>query len=194
MRKLNYSCFVMVSKILCILFAVLFAFLTVVISVYGSTVKQVKIDLTAKHNYEDNISKIMYKPRFYGVNAYKEAYSICAKKAEEQDINTILLTKIDGQFITKDNTIFNVYSNYGKWIQDSKMLLLSESVTLCSDGTNISSNTATIDVNKNTITSNSETRVINQRISVLSQGFTLLQKEKKVIFNGPVKTTIYPNS
>lgn len=194
MSRLNYSYFVMISKVLCIFFAILFAFLTVILSVYGSTVKHVKIDLTAKHNSPDNISKLMYKPRFYGVNGNKETYSVSAKEAKEQDINTILLTTINGQFITKNHNKFDIYSNNGKWFQDSKLLLLSGEVNLFYEGTNISSEEATIDINNSTVTSNHETKVVNQKISIFSKGFILLQKEKKVIFNGPVKTTISTNS
>ncbi|AIL65156.1 hypothetical protein NOVO_03860 [Rickettsiales bacterium Ac37b] len=194
MRGLNYSYFVMISKILCVFCAVSFAFLTVILSVYGSPVKHVKIDLTAKQHNSDNMSKLMHKPRFYGVNADKEIYSVHAGQAEEQDVNTILLTKINGEFTTKNNTILNVCSKSGKWLQDSKILLLSGSVNLSYEGTNISSELATIDVNQYTITSNHDTKVTSQKISILSKGFTLLQKEKKVIFDGPVKTIIYNNS
>lgn len=138
---------------------------------------------------------VMLKPRFQGVDKQNQPYNITAEEAVQESEELVHMKNVSGDITMKGNKWIAISSQEGKINVPTKTAELRGKVNILSDeGFEFTTDLAYIDFDKGTAYGNDP--VVGQGPPGIlnSNGFAVLGETDEIIFNGPVKMTIYPEA
>jgi len=139
---------------------------------------------------------VMENPRFQGVDASNQPYSLKAEQAWQKNSN-----EVEMRNITADITTSN-----GNWISaiaGEALYFLAENVTNLKGGVevfitgdnnvvNIQTGSAKLDIKNSIISGESAVTVKSDMANFAASGFVAKRDEQKISFTGPIKLVIVP--
>ncbi len=147
----------------------------------------------------DQISSVgkMSNPRFQGLDAENQPYSLMAEQAWQQGTDVIEMENINADITTKDGKWMSAVAGAATYQMNENIANLREDVGVFISGKGdeiiqIQTQNLHLDIRKATAESDSEISVISGLSNFSASGFTLDRNAQKISFKGPIKLVIIP--
>lgn len=144
---------------------------------------------------KDALQPVMMKPRFQGVDAEGQPFTVTADRATQQDANNVRLFSLQADLAFHDGTWASLMAGEGKLNADAQTLYIEKEVQLFHDsGYNFTTESATLDMENNII---SGTMLLEGRgvdVSLKAGAFEARLNEHHLRFTKGVKLIIYPGA
>ena len=186
----NYTRFVMLSKKLAIIVAILLLIALILPFIKSS---KAKIDLTGTGTHEpiESDKSMVSNPKFYGVDDEYNKYEITAIKATEHSKEQVSLDHPIAKIMLSSNNFLDISSALGIWGQLNKILEISQKVKIIyNKDYHLDTESARFDIANHVIMSNDNIHITGSLGELRASGFKGNIKEKKIYFTGPIKAII----
>lgn len=139
----------------------------------------------------------MENPRFQGLDAQNQPYSIKAEQAWQQNKNEIMLQNITADITMENGNWMSAVAGAGHYFLSNNIINLSEGVDIFITDANqkttqIIAQNLQLDVKKSLAKSDSPIKVISDLSNFSASSFVADKNAEKITFEGPIKLVIIP--
>lgn len=193
LRLLNYG-----KKVLAIVFLSLVA-AVMLLPLLNSKDDGVRISILQEVISEEteltvsNDQPVMKNPRYEGVDAKNQPFTIRAKEAIQQDSQTVILKSISADMTLENDLWIALTAGAGTLkLDDSTMNLHQNAHLIASNGYEFLMPSAHVDMKSHRIESRETIHGQGPAGTIQAQRMTLLSDKSSILFEGNVKLTLYP--
>lgn len=189
---ISHARFVLASKIVLSLLAVLLVLLLVALPLTRPAEKQFKLTYTPQQSETPSLT-VMNKPRYQGIDNKNQPYTITAESATQPSMDSIVLTKPTADITMSDGKWLSLLANKATFIISQKKLELNGSVNLFTgDGYELRTNSAFVNVLEGTASGHEAVEIQGMPGTLKATGFALKNQGNNIIFTGPVRMVLFP--
>lgn len=139
----------------------------------------------------------MTNPRFQGLDAKNQPYSIKAQEAWQESKDEIIMSGITADITTADGKWMSAVANSGQYFMTQNKINLSDGVDIFITDENqkitqIQTESLHIDVKQSIASSDDEISVLSDLSNFSAKGFVADKEAEKITFKGPIKLVIVP--
>ena len=168
--------------------------LVVVLPLIDADDESVRIVFSANQKKVEEIKQPkMENPRFQGVDAQNQPYTVTAISAIQLDGKRVAMKKMQADIMLKNNQWITISADEGVLDLTNKKLDLKGQVHLQQDeGYEFLSDAAEVDLNTKTARGHLPVEGQGPMGNLNAKGFEILENTTHIRFGGPVRMTLYP--
>lgn len=189
----RYTRFVSFSKFFFLVVGAGLLGLVVILPMTDADDESVRIVFANTQKTDQPIQPKMDKPRFQGVDAQNQPYTVTADAAEQLEGNRVRLTNIEGDIMLKNSDWVSLRADRGLLDLMQKNLSLEGKVQLYqAQGYEFTTEAAQINIDGKSVQGERDI-VGHGPIGIIrAKGFEITHNSAHILFKGPVRMTLYP--
>ncbi|MCI5050497.1 MAG: LPS export ABC transporter periplasmic protein LptC [Rickettsiales bacterium] len=186
----RYTRFVLFSKMFLAVLSVLMILTIIILPVINADEEGLRIAFTTVNEKTDSVP-VMTNPTFQGVDEKNQPYLITADSAIQQDENTIILSNVQADMLTEEETWLTVRAKGGQINTDAKTLKLTDDVYLFHDqGYEMATESVHVDMNKHIARGVKPVEGFGPLGSIKAEGFVWDHEQRVMRFTNGVTLVI----
>lgn len=189
---ISHARFVLASKVILSLLAMLLVLLLVVLPLTRPAEKQFKLGFSPQKSESPSVT-VMDKPRFQGIDSKNQPYNITAEKATQPTLDSVELTNPTADITMQDGKWLSLLASKAVFNPTEKKLELTGSVNLFTgDGFELRTHTANVNMMDGTAIGKDPVEIQGIPGTLKATGFTMTNQGNNILFKGPVRMVLYP--
>lgn len=189
----RYTRFVLFSKISLAAMSLLMIVAIIILPVLNSDKEGLRIAFSTVQDKQERFP-VMSKPSFQGVDEKNQPYLVTADSAIQQDEKTIILTNIQADIMTQEQTWLSLKAVSGVINTQAKQMTLKSNVELVhQDGYEFKTQSIDVDMNQHIAKGNQPIEGKGPMGSIRANGFEWRHNDRVMKFIGGVKMVVRAN-
>lgn len=136
----------------------------------------------------------MIRPRFQGVDAQNQPYTVSAELAEQKDADHVTLTEVNADIVMKAGEWVTLSANSADVaVKENRFVLNGDVHVFMDSGYEVTTETMQVDLNNGLGSGDVALRIQGPPGILRAQGFKALERGQRIVFTGPVHLTVYSN-
>lgn len=186
----RYTRFVLFSKISLAAMSLLMIITIIILPVLNSDKEGLRIAFSTVQDKKE-LMPVMTNPSFQGVDEKNQPYLVTADSATQQDAKTIILTNVQADMMTQEQTWLSLKAAHGIINTQAKLMTLDDNVQLVhQDGYEFRTQSIAVDMNQHIAQGTQVIEGSGPMGSIRADGFIWRHNERTMQFNGNVKMVL----
>lgn len=136
----------------------------------------------------------MIRPRFQGVDAQNQPYTISAELAEQKDANNVVLNQVNADIVMQDGQWVTMSADGADVAVEENRFVLKGNVHVFMDtGYEFTTETMAVHLDTGYGEGDVPVRIQGPPGILRAQGFRATDRGRRILFTGPVHLTVYSN-
>lgn len=188
----RYTRFVRLSKITLLFLIIGMLGMVVALPIINKDTSGVRIALSPDQESPESVP-MMKNPRFQGMDSQMQPYTVTADSALQQDLDTVLLKKVQADVTFKDKTWISIDSEQGILkLSEENLVLIGNVNVFYEAGYEMHTESVSFELAEGLAYSDTPLEGQGKMGYIKAAGFTAYDRGQRLEFKGPVKLVLYP--
>lgn len=190
----RYTRFVRLSKITLLFLIIGMLGMVVALPVINKDTSGVRIALSSNQESPESVP-MMKNPRFQGMDSQNQPYTVTADSALQQDLDTVLLKKVQADVTFKDKTWISIDADQGILkLSEENLVLIGNVNVFYEEGYEMHTESVSFELAEGLAYSDTPLEGQGKMGYIKAAGFTAHDRGARLEFKGPVKLVLYPEA